>query len=187
MGRLWSTLESLGVQKNTIILFCSDNGPESSTPGSAGPFRGRKRSLYEGGLRVPAFMIWKDQLSAHKVDVAMTTSDILPTILDALDIEYPDERPLDGISLLPYINEEGKEREMPIGFIYMNKISWVSNQYKLISTDNGKNFELYDLKEDKGEKVDIGEQMPEQVKIMKNELDIWLASVKKSKNGGDYK
>ena len=99
MGRLWRILESLSIQKNTIILFCSDNGPENGTPGSSGPFRGRKRSLYEGGLRVPAFMIWKDQLGTDKVDVAMTTSDILPTVLDALQIEYPVERPLDGINI----------------------------------------------------------------------------------------
>ena len=86
-----------------------------------------------------------------------------------------------GLIFLPYINEEGKEREMPMGFIYKNNISWVSGQYKLISTDNGKNFALYDLIEDEGGKVDIEELMPEQVKIKKSELNIWLASVKKSK------
>ncbi|MFK5973475.1 MAG: sulfatase-like hydrolase/transferase [Flavobacteriaceae bacterium] len=186
MGRLWQMLENLGVQENTIVLFCSDNGPENGTPGSAGLFRGRKRSLYEGGVRVPAFMVWKDKLSVRKVNVAMTTSDILPTVLDMLAIEYPAKRPLDGISILPFISQEFKERKSPIGFIYLNKISWVSERYKLISTDKGETFELYDLIEDVGEEKNIIEKMPELAETMKGQLDLWLISVMASKNGKDY-
>ena len=60
MGRLRKTLRDLGVADNTIVTFASDNGPEGSdkAPGSAGPFRGRKRSLYEGGVRVPGLIEW---------------------------------------------------------------------------------------------------------------------------------
>ena len=58
MGRLWTKLEELGEVENTMIWFCSDNGPENGTPGTAGPFRERKRSLYEGGVRVPAFCVY---------------------------------------------------------------------------------------------------------------------------------
>ncbi len=60
IGRLWAKLEEAGIEEECIIFFCSDNGPERQTPGSAGVFRDRKRSLYEGGVRVPAFVVWKN-------------------------------------------------------------------------------------------------------------------------------
>ncbi|MCH5597504.1 sulfatase family protein [Niabella ginsengisoli] len=74
MGRLWSYLKSIGEADNTIIFYCSDNGPEEKTPGSAGKFRADKRDLYEGGVRVPAFVVWKDQLKGGRsIDAPMVT------------------------------------------------------------------------------------------------------------------
>jgi len=66
IGRLWKKLEDLDIQEETLIFFCSDNGPESATPGSAGIFRERKRSLFEGGVRVPAFAIWKNHFEGRR-------------------------------------------------------------------------------------------------------------------------
>ena len=76
VGRLWSKLEALGIQDDTIIWFCSDNGPEKGTPGSAGVYREIKRSLYEGGVRVPAFMIWQNNIEGgNSLDFPAVTSD----------------------------------------------------------------------------------------------------------------
>lgn len=87
IGRLWDKLEALNIQENTIIWFCSDNGPEVNTPGSADVFRGKKRDLYEGGIRVPAFVIWKNHLKAGTTsELPAVTSDYLPTTLDMLNI-----------------------------------------------------------------------------------------------------
>ena len=188
IGRLWETLEELGIAGQTMIWFCSDNGPERGTPGSAGDFRERKRSLYEGGVRVPAFVVWKDQWKGgERVAFPAVTSDYLPTILEVLDLEYPDDRPIDGESLLGLLEGKSKNRDHPIGFLFGKKISWVDNRYKLISVDEGKNFELYDLLKDGREQQDIIRKKSKIASRMKRELEKWLESVEKSGQGGDYR
>jgi arylsulfatase A-like enzyme len=187
IGRLWKKLEKLGISENTILFYCSDNGPEVETPGSAGIFRGRKRSLYEGGVRVPAFVVWPNKFNNSKrIDFPIVTSDYLPTILDILSINYPDNRPLDGMSIIEAINGKITEREKPIGFICRPKVSWVTNQYKLIGDINRENFEMYDLLNDKFENENIIEKYPELAEKMKSEFSEWLKSVEKSKIGEDY-
>ena len=187
IGRLWKKLEALGIAENTIVFYCSDNGPEMKTPGSAGIFRDRKRSLYEGGVRVPAFVVWKNRFGKGKrIDIPAVTSDYMPTILDILGIEYPDGRPIDGTSLLGAITGMQKEREMPIGFICRPKISWVTDQYKLIGDMDGKNYELYDVLNDPSEKENIAVKYPGLAEKMKVDLLHWLNSVENSTNGADY-
>ncbi len=187
VGRLWEVLVEAGIEDETILFFCSDNGPERNTPGSAGLFRERKRSLYEGGVRVPAFVIWKNGLEGgRRIDFPAVTSDCLPTILEILDMEYPLDRPLDGISILGAMKGIDTERQSPIGFICSPGISWVSNQYKLIGDENGNQFELYDLLNDKSEKKNIIEEYPQIAAKMKTELFQWLHSVESSGKGMDY-
>lgn len=188
IGRLWNKLEKLGIQDDTIIWFCSDNGPERETPGSAGIFRERKRSLYEGGIRVPAFVVWKNHLNGgFRLDTPVVTSDYLPTILEMLNLDYPDDRPMDGESIWKLLQGEKSKRKMPIGFIYNQSISWVNDEHKLISVDKGKTYELYDLTKDKGETKNIILEKPEITKKMKLELLNWKTSVNRSKDGADYR
>ncbi len=187
IGRLWKKLEELGISENTILFYCSDNGPEAKTPGSAGRFRERKRSLYEGGVRVPAFAVWPNKFKANNsIDFPIVTSDYLPTILDLLEIKYPDNRPVDGMSVLDAIHGEITEREKPMGFICRPKMSWVTNQYKLIGDIEGANFEMYDLLNDKYEQENIIDKYPEIAEKMKSDFSAWLKSVENSKKGGDY-
>jgi arylsulfatase A-like enzyme len=187
VGRLWEKLEESGIQEETIIFFCSDNGPERQTPGSAGIFRERKRSLYEGGVRVPAFVIWKYNLEGgRRIDFPAVTSDYMPTILEILKIDYLDNRPIDGISILGALKGRVKEREKPIGFICTPKISWVSHQFKLIGDEKGEHFELYDLINDPSEEVNVIKKHPEIADGLKADLLDWLQSVENSKRGMDY-
>ncbi|WP_394370968.1 sulfatase family protein [Echinicola marina] len=189
IGRLWDYLEEKELAEHTLILFCSDNGPELRTPGSAGPFRGKKRSLYEGGVRVPAFAVWKGEIEAgQRSDFPAVTSDYLPTILDVLDISYPDDRPIDGESFYPLLSGEKQSRINPIGFIYLDqhRVSWVSEQYKLVRDAPDSPFELYDLLNDLSEKDNIIQQLPFVASKMESELQEWLRSVENSKKGGDY-
>ena len=189
VGRLWEQLEEMGQADNTMLWFCSDNGPERGTPGSPGPFRERKRSLYEGGVRVPAFVIWPGNVkSSQVINVPGVTSDYLPTIIDYLGITYPDnDRPIDGISLKNILETGGTERKTAIGFQAPKKMSWVTDQYKLISNDEGQSFELYDLVNDQGETNDISGKNRKLVAAMKKDLLEWVASCKRSKEGEDYR
>lgn len=188
VGRLWDQLERMGQAENTMLWFCSDNGPERGTPGSAGPFRERKRSLYEGGVRVPAFMIWPNNIKPNQTtEVPSVTSDYLPTIIDYLGITYPDSyRPVDGISIRDILENDSKERKKAIGFQASKKMSWVKDRYKLISNDEGETFELYDLVENKGETKDISNENKKLVATMKRELLEWVESCKRSEKGADY-
>jgi arylsulfatase A-like enzyme len=101
IGRLLDALKELGEEENTIVVFTSDNGPEAGA-GTPGPrFKERKRSLMEGGVRVPAIWQWKGVIPAGSVihDFAGTV-DIFPTMLEAADIAKPDNLQWDGLSLL---------------------------------------------------------------------------------------
>lgn len=184
VGRLRRRLRELGVARDTMLWFASDNGPERRTPGSAGPYRGRKRSLYEGGVRVPGLLEWPARIpEARRTGVPCVTSDYLPTVLDVLDIpreEWPE--PLDGVSLLPLIEEDAQRRPRPIGFRHRNKLAWSGNRYKLVLHGGGR-AELYDLVEDPGETTDIAPENTGRVRSLRAELDAWRRSCEASAAG----
>jgi len=157
LGRVRAELTTLGVRGNTMFWVTSDNGPEngvnsfneSSTVRSirSGRFLERKRSLHEGGLRVPGILEWPDVItSGMTTDFPAVTSDYYPTILDYLCLGIPGQKPLDGISLRPVIEGTATTRTKPIGFKFSGDKSWVNQRYKLIDDDDdGDAWELYDL------------------------------------------
>ncbi|HSI78314.1 MAG TPA: sulfatase-like hydrolase/transferase [Lunatimonas sp.] len=193
IGRLRDFLREKGVAENTIILFCSDNGPEgpaqiNRTQGSAGPFRGRKRSLHEGGIRVPALIEWPAKIKAgQKTNLPASTSDFFPTLLGILGYENKEQvHPLDGINIYPLIQNETEKRETPIAFKFQKQQALMDNQYKLYSSDNGENFALFDLFNDPGETTDIAVAHPQTTSRLSNELRDWLISCEESNTGADY-
>ncbi len=191
VGRLRAELQRLGVQQNTMLWFCSDNGPEGSAaaPGSAGPFRGRKRSLYEGGVRVPGLLEWPGHVKpGDQTDFPAVTSDYLPTILDVLEIPYPDSRPLDGISLLPMLKGSMIERPKPIGFQSRELVALSDNRFKLIGREssNEHDWELYDLIQDPSETTNVAGTHSAVVKRMVAALRTWQRSCAASDRGDDY-
>lgn len=121
IGTFRAALRELGAADNTLLWYNSDNGiPVADEKDSFnGGWRGRKGDIYEGGLRVPAIIEWPAVIQAPRSSsVACVTSDILPTVLDLLNLEYPDAgRPLDGISLRDLIvGGTMTARPSPIGF-----------------------------------------------------------------------
>ena len=191
MGRLRKKLRELGVAENTLLAFCSDNGPEGkegAAPGSAAHFKGRKRSLYEGGIRVPGLLEWPAKIKqARTTDIAAGTVDYFPTIMESVGFELPHPvRPMDGISLLPLIEGTMKERPSPLGFQSSKQIALSDNRYKLYSSDKGKTYELYDLIEDPSETKNLAKEKPEVLKKMIKTVEIWIASCKASDEGKDY-
>jgi len=206
VGRLRARLKELGADQNTMIWFCSDNGPEGNPAptrrhrGSAGPYRGRKRSLYEGGIRVPGLLVWPEKVKEPRaIDIPCVTSDYLPTVLDVVGISMPTDRPYDGISLLPIIGGTVTERPDPIGFQFGPQAAMSASRYKLVHntgdkrhrSDNGNvpfaEWELYDLQEDPGETTNVIDQYPEIARRLRSQLEEWQASCRTSDAGGDYR
>jgi arylsulfatase A-like enzyme len=207
VGRLRKKLRDLAVSDNTMLWFCSDNGPEGTNgkrgrhQGSAGPFRGRKRSLYEGGVRVPGVLEWPARIAGGKsTDFPAVTSDYFPTVLDVLGYKIPAalERPYDGISLVPVMEGQLTERPKAIGFQTRGMVTLTDNRYKLVHKSDGAaarksgkkaspdRWELYDLLLDKAESTDIAAIHADIVVRMGSELKQWQDSCAASSNGADY-
>jgi len=189
IGRLRAELDQVGQSENTMLWYASDNGPESSATngaGSAGTFRGRKRSLLEGGIRVPATLVWPARISRpFTTEVPCVTSDYFPTIVDALNLEMPN-RPYDGISLMPLIDGQPFDRTKPIGFQFKNQVALMNGRFKIYSDDKGQSWQLFDLQQDPQESKDLSEAMPEQRADMIASVQEWIASCGASDNGMDY-
>ncbi|MBA7635731.1 Ulvan-active sulfatase [subsurface metagenome] len=194
MGRLRRELRAAGIGDNTMVWFCSDNGPEGKdgkhgrTRGSAGPLRGRKRSLFEGGVRVPGLLEWPGRIKGGQVtDIPCCTSDYFPTVLDVVGFKMKGQpRPIDGVSLLPLIEGRMTKRPVPIGFESGSQVSLTDNRYKLYSKNKGKRFMLFDLVEDASETKDLAAEKPEILRSMKAALAQWRESCKDSLAGKDY-
>lgn len=190
VGRLRAELREMGVAEKTLVCFASDNGPEGQAgkaPGSAGRLRGRKRDLYEGGVRVPAIIEWPGRVKAGATDIPAVTSDYLPTVLELTGSKLPDDRPLDGVSLVPLLDGRMAERPAPIGFRSARQFAWHDGRYKIISTDNGKTFALYDLVADASETMDLAAKDPDRLARTRAALEAWVASCERSDGGADYK
>jgi arylsulfatase A-like enzyme len=189
IGRLRGVLQNLDVSQNTMLWYASDNGPESTArtgAGSAGILRGRKRSLFEGGVRVPATLVWPEKITSHRnVEMPCVSSDYFPTIVDVLGAELPD-RPYDGVSLLPVIEGTSTERHQPIGFQHKNQIALVSGNDKLYSADKGKSWQLYDLEADPSETTDLAATKPRVLERLVSQTEAWLKSCRRSDQGDDY-
>ena len=182
IGRLRSELKELGVADNTMLWFCSDNGPaRQGSPrhvGSPGHLSGFKLSIQEGGIRVPGLMVWPNKIKEPlTVTAPCVTSDYFPTVLSSLGIELPDDRVYDGVSLWPFIEKKVTERTKPIGFLNKDakESVWMEERHKLISTPKG--YQLYDILKDSGEKKDLSKELPEIIEAMKIELTQWKDSV----------
>jgi len=189
MGRLRQELRRLGVADNTMLWFCADNGPEHHRgPGSTGGLRGRKRDLFEGGIRVPGLLVWPARLKAPRTtDVPASTCDFFPTVLSALGFRMKGQpEPLDGIDLMPLIDGTMTERPKPIAFESSNRIALVDNRWKLITVNRGKTWMLFDLLADPAEKENLAPSHPDIVAHMKKTLQTWRASCKESLAGKDY-
>ena len=184
IGRLLAYLESEGLADNTLIMFTSDNGPEdfrreiSAIPGagSQGRFRGRKRSLYEGGVRVPCIVRWPGHVPAGTVDstTVMSSLDWMPTVCALLGEEAPPN--VDGQDMLGALKGQPEERAQPLIWDYRAEAlgpandapRWAIRQgsWKMLweaeDVEEGTpaRLELYDLQADPEERNDLAGAEP---------------------------
>lgn len=195
IGRIFSLLDSLDLDENTIVFFASDNGGVkeiSNFFGSQGPFRGYKTDCYEGGIRSPLIVRWPGKIEAgSKSDHVSAFWDFLPTACDLTGCKAPSE--IDGISFLPALLHQSQKQHKVLFWEYFDyNYSWKpgsTNQrnyllseairvgdWKGVRKNLYKNpeagMELYNLKNDIGEENNVADQHPE---IVKELTDLMLS------------
>ena len=175
VGMIMEKLEELGIEGSTLVLFTSDNGPmpgEEFTEffNSNGIFRGGKRDVYEGGIRVPLIATWKGTIKPGRVSVHVSAFwDFLPTACDLAGIAAP--AGIDGISYLPELlgQDQSSHEYMYWEFPSLGgKQALRRGKWKLVRNNcfeqDGGDQELFDLDHDPGEMKDLSEEYPELVK-----------------------
>lgn len=179
------------LRENTLILICSDNGPEKGA-GSAGPFRGYKTHLYEGGIRSPLIAwgpgVLKKQGHVDR-DSVFSAIDMVPTLLELTGSESPKGVSFDGEPLIPTIKGLGGSRKQPIFFrrppdrdaFYgdpdLPDLAMRSGKWKLLCEYDGSEPELYDLEKDRGETTNQADRHPDLVRSLKAQLLAWHRSL----------
>ena len=205
VGRLRALLRPLNIERDTMLWFCSDNGPDGRTGteglkrGSTGGLRGRKFSLFSGGTNVPGLLEWPGQAkSGHVEELSCSTLDFFPTVQEIVGYKFPEPaRPIDGVSLVPLIRGRMKTRPTPICFRYViprramfdaPMLAMVEGKYKLLTNlvDKGESDLLFNIESDRSETTNISAQHADVVLSMKERLAVWMKSCEHSFDGADY-
>lgn len=200
IGRLRSKLRELQIEKDTVLFFCSDNGPADKLAkrgvASAGPFKGHKHEMYEGGLLVPACAEWPGVIKpGTTTNVRCSTIDLFPTIASITGYSLPrkHERPIDGTDLMRVINGSATARSTDLFFSFrrlhqgIDGKAIISGHYKLLkeAKKDGRT-RMYDLRSDPGEQHDIAKTMPELFEALSEKLEAMETSCQMSRDGADY-
>ena len=184
VGRLLAAMERLRLAEDTILIFMTDNGPQQVRYNAS--MRGRKGTVYQGGIRVPFFFRWPGQVKPTKIGRTAAHIDVTPTLAEICGAKLQEGRTIDGKSLMPLLRGETANwadrtlytqwhrGEVPELF---RDCAARSQQYKLV---NGK--ELYDLSADPEEKNDLAADRPAVVSRMRKGVEDWFRSVAAERN-----
>jgi arylsulfatase A len=185
IGRLLKYLDDHNLRGNTLVVFTSDNGPETlrryvgaeRSHGSPGPLRGMKLHITEGGYRVPGIIRWPGHTRAGaNSEEPVNNTDFLPTFCQIAGVEIPRDRVIDGASIVPVFSGQPIERQTPLYWEYDFAIStpWTislrDGQWKLLGNATLDQFELYDLTADVGEAKNVATKFPARVAKMSAEM-----------------
>ncbi len=181
VGRLVALLKELGIEKKTLIVFTSDNGPHSEGGhkheyfDANGPLRGYKRDLYEGGIRVPTIAWWPGVIQAGSTCAEpLAFYDWVPTACELADAPLPHKT--DGVSFAPTLIGQGEQKSHDyLYWKYGKKEAVRKGQWKGVRLAPNEPLELYDLNSDLGETNNIASRHPDVV----NELDASIAEATK--------
>jgi len=197
VGRLFRKLDRLGALENTIVIYLNDNGP--NTLRYVGDMRGMKSHVDDGGIRSPLLFHWPARVSGRKtVDRLCAHIDVLPTILDACDVNVPDDHRLDGRSFLPLL--VGSDAPWPTRQVVLQShrgnepqkfhhFALHEEPYKLVHPSGfGKenfsgdpNLQLYDLSKDPRQQHDLASEEPDVFNRLKKDYEAWFADVSSSR------
>ncbi len=198
VGMILDALKRFGLEKNTIVVFSSDNGPENTggldqkgepgawrsyySVGETGGLRGRKRSLYEGGVRVPFILRWPGHAPAgvKNEETVLTAVDLFPTFCAAAGISYPAQARGDGENLLEAFHGKPVLRTRPLFWRYgPNDVAVREGDWKLVTTMDNTITELHNLKMDRAEAEakDLSKVHPEITARLKKMVVNWYATL----------
>jgi arylsulfatase A len=199
VGRLLDRLDALGLARDTIVLFLTDNGGTAGVKLYNAGMRGGKTSVHEGGTRVPLFVRWPAAGWATRVAAPLAAHvDLYPTLLDLCGVPPPEGPPVDGVSLRPLL--EGREADWPERTLFVHNGIDETNQwpaavrtprYRLVREIQGpaagssavnadatvKPWQLYDMLSDPGEKTNLASRETALVKDLAARYDAWYADL----------
>lgn len=198
LGRLFGKLDELKLADDTIVIFITDNGPQQERYKSG--MRGRKGTVYDGGIRVPCFIRWPGHFAAgKKIDRIAAHIDMAPTLLAACDVAKPSDLKMDGVNLFPLL--KGEKVEWPDRTIY---VQWHrgevpemgracaarSQRWKIVQPlgsgfgegPKDPKFQLFDMQADPSEKNDLAAQHPDIVAQMRAGYEAWFKDVASTRN-----
>jgi len=169
IGKILERLKRHGIDENTLVIFSSDNGPTNGKDhslkffSSAGPFRGNKGNLYEGGIRAPLVARWPGRIAAGSVSALPGAScDMFPTFADLAGAAPPAN--LDGVSLVPTLTGRGEQKRCDyLYWEFGGAQALRMDRFKALRQKAGGPVELYDLEADIGETRDVAAANPEVV------------------------
>lgn len=175
VGRVIRHVDSLGIADNTIIFFLSDNGGAvyNGTTDNA-PYRGGKLTNFEGGLKVPFMMEWKNHIPPGTIYTHPVISlDIFATVVAAIGIDLPTDRVYDGVDLMPFAT--GKKTEAHKALYWRSDFNKAirTGEWKLIVNEFDKTNELYNLKEDSTEQNNVFDKKPVLTKELLKQISDW--------------
>ncbi|HYE20450.1 MAG TPA: sulfatase [Tepidisphaeraceae bacterium] len=202
VGRITKTLEELGLDKNTVVIFSSDNGgvggyvregvKAAGDVTDNAPLRSGKGSLYEGGTRDPLVVKWPGVAPAGATsDVPAIHVDLFPTFIELAGAKPADKQPVDGASLVPLFKDptaalarDAIYQHFP-GYLGAGAASWrttpvgtiQAGDWKLLEFFEDGRLELYNLRDDVGETQNLAAKQPEKVKELHEKMKAWRASV----------
>jgi arylsulfatase A-like enzyme len=180
IGRVLQTLKDKGLDDNTLVIFTSDNGGAHyvGLDGLNKPYRGWKATFFEGGIRVPMFMKWPAGIpKGVKPQMVVNHMDIFSTVAAATGAKLPNDRPIDGVNLLPQLSkpaDKGPERAL----------FWRTDTYRVIRkgdwklqvSQNPRKDWLFNMATDPTEKINLADKEPERLASMKKELEAFNAT-----------
>ncbi|NQU55111.1 MAG: sulfatase [Bacteroidetes bacterium] len=185
VGRVLNELKQLNLDKNTIVIFMSDNGGLSTSEGhptSNLPLRAGKGWLYEGGIREPMIIKWPGESAAGKIEnTPVTSTDFYPTILEIAGLPLKPNQHIDGVSLATLLKKGKAPKREALYWHYPHYgnqggtpgAAIRKEDFKLIEYFNDKPTELFNLKTDLGETKNLAESMPKKVDELKTLLHNW--------------
>ncbi|MEM9143233.1 MAG: arylsulfatase [Bacteroidota bacterium] len=181
LARMFQKLRELGIHRNTLVIFMTDNGPQQRR--YIAGMRGRKGSVYQGGVRVPFYMKYPKKRHRN-MDIEETAAhiDVLPTLAEVCGVTLPEEVAVDGKSLVPLIQNTVTWEERPLFFYWTRRypalyrnMALRQGPYKIVAqTDYDaplSHFELYNIKKDPFEQQNLSTAEPRVMKRYKTELD----------------